>query len=113
MEIAGKGPTRTTLWCSKDPGQRVFEFSFAAFHNGTVFARLDRWCDRKCHSNLRNRAYQDDLPGEAPRAISRERLPCAEHRHATRDMRHELLRREQRDEMLEILVEARGPSRPP
>ena len=34
----------------------VIEFSFAAFHNGTVFARLDRGRDRQCHSRHSTRA---------------------------------------------------------
>jgi hypothetical protein len=78
-EIAGVGPTRLTVFRAKDTGQRGDLLFFAAFHYGTVFARLDRWCDRKCHTNARAQAMEITKRSvSSKRSLSRRarRLPA-------------------------------------
>src|SRR5262245_54562700 len=42
----------------KTPVNAAFVLSFAAFHNGNVFAPLDRCRDRKCHSSGKRTHFQ-------------------------------------------------------
>lgn len=68
-KIAGVGPTRATVFRAKDEGQRCITVLFAPFHYGTVFARLDRWTDKQCHSSTRTNSCGDDRPRSTIRTL--------------------------------------------